>query len=66
MFCDKQRVTVEHEEFTDTLNSLDQLMSADNYNAFIICGDFNTSFQRNNLYTLTPGICMQYHNLKCV
>ena len=53
MLCGKQRVTVEHEEFTDTLNSLDQFMSADNYNAFIMCVDFNTSFQCYNLYTLT-------------
>ena len=66
MPCDNQRVTVEHEEFTDTLNSLYQLMSTDNYNAFIICGDFNTSFQRNNFHTLTLGNFMQYHNLRSV
>ena len=67
MPCDNQWVHVAHDEFIDTLNCLEQLMCRQNYDAFIICGDYNTSFQHNNSHTLSLWFnFMERNELNCV
>ena len=48
MPCDNQSQTSGNEAFVDTLNYTEQLIRGEKHNAVIICGDFNTSFQRHN------------------
>ena len=64
--CDNQRIINEHEEFTDVLNDLELLLQCQAHDALILCGDFNTSFDRNNSHTRSLTNFMQRNCLKCV
>ena len=44
MPCDTNLVNTSSDEFTNTLDSIEQLMNAEGYDSYIILGDWNTSF----------------------
>ena len=58
--CDTQKIHTDHEEFIDVLDYIEQLLYKDSY---IICGDFNTSFERNNAHTEYLNGFMSRNNL---
>ena len=64
--CDNQRIINENEQFTDVLNDLELLLQCRAHDALILCGDFNTSFDRNNSHTRSLTNFMQCNCLKYV
>ena len=57
---------MDHEEFIDVLDHIEQLLYKELYDSYIICGDFNTSFERNNAHTEYLNGFMSRNNLMCV
>ncbi len=51
MPCDTYSNTYVNHIFVDTLNIIEHTLNAHNCNAYIICGDLNTSFHRDNAQT---------------
>jgi exonuclease III len=64
MPCDTKRLHIEDEEFSNCLNCIEQLMYKDKYDSFILCGDFNTCFSRNNCHTALLNNFMERNSLQ--
>lgn len=47
MPCDDLRIGSCNVEFMETLNSIEQCMYSEEFDCFILCGDWNPSFERN-------------------
>ena len=54
-----------------TLNQIDMVIQAHPNSDIILCGDFNTSFQRNNAYTINlneflvrSNLCIYWNSVK--
>ena len=63
MPCDNYSTNVVTQEYMDTLDSIESALSRYNCHGYIICGDFNTSFQRNNAQTVYLQNFMQRNSL---
>ena len=60
MPCDNFSNTV-NQEYVDIVDAIELIINSEDWNGLIVCGDFNTSFSRNNAQsaclTLTcPGV----------
>ena len=47
MPCDNYSNTV-NQEYVDVVNAIELIINSEDWNGLIVCGDFNTSFSRNN------------------
>ena len=51
MPCDNFSNTV-NQEYVDVVNAIELIINSEDWNGLIVCGDFNTSFSRNNVSML--------------
>ena len=47
MPCDNFSNTV-NQEYVDVVDAIELIINSEDWNGLIVCGDFNTSFSRNN------------------
>ncbi len=50
MPCDNYSNTHVNDEYFEVMNSIEHVINTHSYNSVIVCGDFNTSFERNNAH----------------
>ncbi len=48
MSCDKNYINVVNQEYGDATDEIEGLVSASQAYRIILCGDWNTAFERNN------------------
>ncbi|ELT96186.1 hypothetical protein CAPTEDRAFT_185982 [Capitella teleta] len=66
MPCNNYSTSVVDPEFDDVLNCIDTIMYANPCHEYVVCGDFNVSFTRNNAHSRRLEEFLQRHGLsKC-
>ncbi|ELU05279.1 hypothetical protein CAPTEDRAFT_195984 [Capitella teleta] len=66
MPCNNYSTSVVDPEFDDVLNCIDTIMYANPCHEYVVCGDFNVSFTRNNAHSRRLEEFLQWHGLsKC-
>ncbi|ELU01628.1 hypothetical protein CAPTEDRAFT_227909 [Capitella teleta] len=66
MPCDNYSTSVVDPEFDDVLHCIDTIMYANPCHEYVVCGDFNVSFTRNNVHSRRLEEFLQRHGLsKC-